>query len=221
MEEIRKHHNDAKRALIQSVTKEGYHILDVGSGFGGDLMKWKNCGAYINMCEPRQESLDECKSRAKNMKIRANFYLGDITKCPKRQFDVICYNFSLHYIFESKKLFDISMREIKNRMKPGGMFIGIIPDSEKIIFKTPLEDELGNYFIMDENSGYGNYGEKLKVKLVDTPYYANGEVPEPIGYRDILITRMMEMGFTLVSWEGLEGSKISELYSKFIFVYKR
>ncbi len=41
MEEIRKHHNDAKRALIQSVTKEGYHILDVGSGVGGDLMKWK------------------------------------------------------------------------------------------------------------------------------------------------------------------------------------
>jgi len=30
-----------------------------------------------------------------------------------------------------------------------------------------------------------------------------------------------EMGFTLELWEGLTGNPISELYSKFIFVYKR
>ena len=33
MEVIRKNHNDAKRNLIQSVSKEGEHILDVGCGF--------------------------------------------------------------------------------------------------------------------------------------------------------------------------------------------
>ena len=44
MEEIRRNHNEAKRQLIQSVAKNGQHILDVGCGFGGDLQKWAKCG---------------------------------------------------------------------------------------------------------------------------------------------------------------------------------
>ena len=58
MEEIRKNHNEAKRDLIQSVTNEGAHILDVGCGFGGDLQKWHKCGANINMCDPEPTALE-------------------------------------------------------------------------------------------------------------------------------------------------------------------
>ena len=78
MEEIRRLHNDEKRALIELVTRKGDSILDVGCGFGGDLQKWKKVGANINMCEPSESALNEAKSRAKNMKIRVNFYHGDI-----------------------------------------------------------------------------------------------------------------------------------------------
>jgi hypothetical protein len=106
-------------------------------------------------------------------------------------------------------------------MKPGGKLIGIIPDSEKIVFRTPYRDEIGNYFLMSSKAGYGEYGEKLFVHLVDTPFYAEGPKPEPICYRDRLITTLEEMGFRLQLWEGLSGNPISELYSKFIFVYKR
>jgi ubiquinone/menaquinone biosynthesis C-methylase UbiE len=70
MDEIRKNHNDAKRTLIQSVTKEGQHILDVGCGFGGDLQKWHKCGVNINMCDPEPEALVEARTRAKTMKLR-------------------------------------------------------------------------------------------------------------------------------------------------------
>jgi SAM-dependent methyltransferase len=207
MEEIRKNHNNAKRDLIQSTTLDGQHILDVGCGFGGDLQKWHKCGANINMCDPEPEALLEAKSRAKNMHMRVNFYEGDIHACPKRKFDVVCFNFSLHYIFASRELFFSSIHEIKKRMKPGGSLIGIIPDSEKIIFKTPHLDEMGNFF-------------KLK-DLVDTPYYAEGPKSEPVAYKDLLVTHLEELGFKLQSWEGLEGNPISELYSKFIFVYNR
>jgi len=64
MEEIRKNHNDAKRSLIQSVAREGQHILDVGCGFGGDLQKWSKCGVNINMCDPEPDALEEARSRA-------------------------------------------------------------------------------------------------------------------------------------------------------------
>ena len=143
MEEIRKNHNDAKRELIQRVTTNSQHILDVGCGFGGDLQKWHKCGANIN-----------------------------IHACPKRKFDVVCYNFSLHYIFATKELFFSSIHEIKKRVKPGGRLIGIIPDSEKLLFKTPYLDDVGNFFKLKQH-GDGGFGEKLFVNLTDTPFFIN------------------------------------------------
>ena len=105
-------------------------------------------------------------------------------------------------------------------MKPGGCLIGIIPDSEKIIFKTPLKDDMGNFFLLKE-PGNGGFGEKLFVHLSDTPYYADGPKSEPVAYKDHLVTHLEDLGFSLQSWEGLSGNPISELYSKFIFVYNR
>jgi len=148
-----------------------------------------------------------------------NFYHGDIHTCPHRKYDIVCYNFSLHYIFQTRELFTSTLHEIKKRMKPGGIFMGIIPDSERIIFKTPYLDEQGNFFKMKGTSS-GNFGEKLFVHLIDTPYYADGPKSEPIAHKDLLVTHMENTGFSLVSWEGLKGNAISELYSKFIFVYK-
>ena len=219
MEELRKAHNNFKRSLIESVTKTNDHILDVGSGFGGDLSKWNKCGAIINMAEPDEDALHEARDRARGMHIRVNFYLGDIHQCPNRYYDIICYNFSLHYIFQTRELFFSSIREIKNRMKRGGKLIGIIPDSESILFRTPLKDDMGNFFIM-KNPGNGDFGEKLFVNLVDTPYYLEGAKSEPIAYKDLLITHLEELGFRLVKWEQLSGNPISKLYSQFIFSYK-
>jgi SAM-dependent methyltransferase len=219
MENLRRLHNDEKRDLITRVTRRGDSILDVGCGFGGDLKKWENAGANINMCEPNEEALQEAKRRAKNMKIRVNFYLGDIHSTPVRKHDIVCYNFALHYVFQSKELFLSTMREIKKRLKPGGKFVGIIPDSHAIIFKTPYQDDLGNFFKMQETSN-GAFGEKLFVHLADTPYYADGPKSEPLAHKDLLISHLENEGFTLELWEGLKGHPISELYSKFIFVYK-
>jgi ubiquinone/menaquinone biosynthesis C-methylase UbiE len=219
MEEIRKHHNESKRLLIQNVAREGQHILDVGCGFGGDLQKWHKCGVNINMCDPSSDALVEAKSRARNMKMRVNFYEGDIFNCPNRKYDIICFNFSLHYIFQSADLFFKSIREIKKRMKPGGLLIGIIPDSEKIIMKTPLQDDMGNFFIT-KGSSYGGFGEKLFVNLIDTPYYKDGAKSEPIAHKDLLWTELEKSGFRLEEWSSLEGNQISDLYSRFIFHYK-
>ena len=221
MEDIRRHHNTVKRTLIQSVTKQGYSVLDVGCGFGGDLQKWASCGIRsLDMCDPSSEALVEAKSRASKMKeLEPNFYHGDITTCPSnKKYDVVCYNFSLHYIFANEKLFRHSIRAIKDRLKIGGKLIGVIPDSERIIMDTPFKDELGNFMIRKYTTGFGNFGEKLFVMLVDTPFYNDEAKSEPIAYRDTLITELQEMGLHLELWENLTGTKLSSMYSRFIFV---
>jgi len=82
-----------------------------------------------------------------------------------------------------------------------------------------MTDEMGNFFKLKETS-YGNFGEKLFVHLADTPYYADGPKSEPLAHKDLLITQLENMGFSMEKWEGLSGNSISELYSKFIFVYR-
>lgn len=219
MEELRRLHNDEKRSLIESVTRAGDSILDVGCGFGGDLQKWSKVRANISMCEPNLDALNEARDRAKNMKMRVNFYHGDIRACPNRKYDIVCYNFALHYIFQTRELFSETLREIKKRMKPGGVFVGIIPDSEQIMFKTPFSDSHGNFFKLKGTSN-GDFGEKLFVHLADTPYYADGPKSEPLAHKDMLITHLENTGFTMKLWKPLRGNPISELYSKFIFVYR-
>ena len=222
MEEIRKSHNLVKRHLIQKVTchKKGLHVLDVGCGRGGDLQKWAFGKVFLDACDPDEESLKEAVQRSYSMRWRVNFFNGDIFSCPYKKYDVICYNFSLQYIFQNGGLFFKSLNEIRKRMKPGGKLIGCIPDSEQVLNRTPIKDTLGNYMIRKDDSGYGNFGEKLFVYLTDTPYYSGGPIPEPIAYKDMLITHLENKGFTLESWTPFDTQfEISKIYSQFIFVY--
>jgi SAM-dependent methyltransferase len=221
MEEIRKCHNFAKRKLIEEHVCENDYVLDVGCGCGGDLSKWKHVGIKkLNMCDPDETSIVEARKRAQNLKMTPRFYVGDITDCPPRQYDVICYNFSLQYIFSDEKKFKSSIKCIVNNLKKNGKLIGIIPDSDMMIMKLPYKDELGNFFNRNmSNTGFGNIGEKLWVQLVDTPYYSTGPKSEPIAYKDLLVHELSKHNIELQSWEQLKtGKEISKLYSKFIFV---
>jgi hypothetical protein len=83
---------------------------------------------------------------------------------------------------------------------------------------TPFRDTLGNFITRSENTGYGNFGEKILVKLADGPFYKDGPKLEPIAYKDLLVTHIEDIGFRLVSWAPLQQFEISKMYSAFIFV---
>jgi SAM-dependent methyltransferase len=218
MEEVRKYHNLVKRQLIRSVTKTGFSALDVGCGFGGDLQKWQSCYTNVDMCDPNSDSLIEARRRAEKLSMSVSFYEGDILACPEKVYDVVCYNFSLHYIFASRELFFKSIKAIRSRMDRGSVLVGCIPDSMSILMATPFKDEFENFMSRGDATGYGNFGEKLFVRLVDTPFYKDGPKSEPIAYKDLLITHLEDIGIRLVLWESLEKYDISKLYSRFIFV---
>ena len=224
MEDIRKHHNNLKKLLIQSLTSNGKRqkVLDVGCGHGGDLHKWRHANVELHACDPDQESLEEAQKRAGAIGYRVKFYKGDILQCPPRErYDLICYNFALQYIFESEKLFLKSIECIVNHLHPSGKLFGCIPDSEMMMMFTPFKDHLGNFFQMGPRSGHGGYGEKLFVELVDTLYYQDGPKSEPIAYKDLLINALESRGMSMITWKPLDLKSfgtVTQMYSKFIFV---
>jgi ubiquinone/menaquinone biosynthesis C-methylase UbiE len=219
MEAVRAYHNSVKRHLIQSVAQPGHRALDVGCGFGGDLQKWKHCQVKVDMCDPRLESLAEAQKRAEGLHMKVDFFEGDISSCPNKMYDIICYNFSLHYIFQNKNLFFKSIHGITSRLKKGGHLIGCIPDSESILMSTPFKDGFGNVLTRGGDTGCGEFGETVSVFLADTPYYGDGKSkPEPIAYKDLLVTHLAKVGIQLVQWTPLDKYEISKLYSVFIFM---
>jgi len=220
MENYRKIHNNVKRTLIQSTVTPGMRVLDVGCGFGGDLQKWSSVNAVVTMCDPIPASVDEARRRARTMGMSSiNILHGDILRCPDEMYDAICYNFSLHYIFESRDTFMKSLEAIKNRLTIGGALFGCIPDSEKILLRAPFRDSMGNTFTLDKRTGWGNFGERIWVKLSNTPFYKNGARPEPLAYKDMLVTHLDDMGIELREWEPFDSPfDLSGFYSTFKFV---
>jgi len=215
MDRMRKMHNEAKRVHIQKNVPVGSLVLDVGCGRGGDLHKWKKC--TVIGIDPDEESIKEATKRAHECGYTwASFMHGDIHDAPQILYDVICYNFSLQYIFKSEELFESTMKNIVSRLRIGGILIGVVPDASRIPIK--YIDSLGNTiergYYSSNNQQFGNMAI---VRLADGPYYANGPVPEPLCYKQFLF---QVEGLELESWEKMvpeHTGLISDIYSKFIF----
>jgi hypothetical protein len=112
---------------------------------------------------------------------------------------------------------------ISQRLKPGGIFFGVVPDANKIL-KLPLEwkDSLGNEIKRGLSIGKGGprFGEMILVRLADGPYYAAGAVPEPLAYKSKLVEICFDYNLTMVEWKPFitqSNGLISDIYSRFIF----
>jgi len=217
MEALRRLHNNCKRELIQKWVNRGDSVLDCGCGRGGDWHKWKAVGARVFAIDPDDESLTEAENRAIEMNFGV-FFLGNgtiIQAAFAGPFDVVCYNFSIHYIMEN---FENSIKAIQCAVKPGGLLIGITPDNHQA---NKIADERGHYIdrlgnIFDIYQG----GRRLSVKLTDGPFYADGARDEPLLDANMLMNRLEELDFELIYWGPMldqPNGLISDLYSKFVF----
>lgn len=218
--DIRKLHNGAKRDLLNTWVKPGSTVLDCGCGRGGDWHKWKALKARIFAIDPDEESLIEAENRAHDLNLGVWFLgQGDIRQAAfAGPFDVVCYNFSLHYIFEDQKTLELSLKALAIAVAPGGLLIGIVPElarAESLVDQFGhFKDELGNEIALLQD------GRRLMVRLVDGPFYADGGREEPTLDAGVLIALLKDHGFEKVVWEPMlsrPNGLVSDLYSKFVF----
>jgi len=223
MDKLRKLHNDIKRRLITGLVSKNSTVLDVGSGRGGDLAKWKAAGAKVTMIDPDVESVKEARQRATTVYPETYILMGDVCLAPDGPYDYICYNFSLQYIFKTESYMEECIDQIAKRLKPGGSFFGIAPNANRILdLPEKWTDSLGNTIERGPSIGKSGErcGEMILVRLAGGPYYAAGAIPEPLCYFNMLNRVCFKHRlalFTRVQMVKEPTGTISDIYDQFIF----
>lgn len=152
---MRKYHNQVKSALLSKYVYEGAIILDIGSGRGGDIGKWRaNKLKRVYASEP---SFNEKNTDAFSIDTRNEFNkrLSEQLNLPNQP-DVkqIKYGvqktqqivkaikkdklsagvafFSLTFLAESQEKFDSFIETIDKVIPPKGKFVGIVMDGHRV-----------------------------------------------------------------------------------------
>jgi mRNA (guanine-N7-)-methyltransferase len=153
-------------------------VLDLCSGKGGDLLKWRKAGISKLVCADIAEtSVEQCEIRYREMKGRtqhdrhsgeifsAEFITADCTKVRLREkyedasmkFDLSSCQFSFHYCFESLPQAKMMLQNACECLTLGGYFIGTTPNSLEIMKRLRLS----------ESKAFGNDVYRVTYELDD------------------------------------------------------
>ncbi|CAO1427860.1 unnamed protein product [Diamesa serratosioi] len=139
-------------------------VLDMCCGKGGDLLKWQKGGITHLICTDIADvSVEQCKARYEKItsndpperkSFQAEFFTSDSTRDNLRKkyrdksidLNLVSCQFAFHYCFESPKQAETMLKNVSECLKPGGYFIGTIPDAYDIMRrqKAAGSDTFGN-----------------------------------------------------------------------------
>ncbi|KAI8854924.1 guanine-N(7)-methyltransferase domain-containing protein [Chytridium lagenaria] len=184
--------NWIKSLLIGRYTRRGSKVLDFCCGKGGDLLKWVKAevGDLVGV--------DIAAVSISHAQQRYSEKTGLHTT-----FDVVSCQFALHYCGIDEKACRKAMENISQFLRPGGVFIGTIPDAYRIMKRltTSESGSFGNdiYSIVFENKNHdGLYGHKYVFELAD----AIDSCPEYLLYFPTLVKMAKEYGLRLLFRKG-------------------
>ncbi|GAA5969945.1 hypothetical protein JCM8115_001187 [Rhodotorula mucilaginosa] len=187
-------------------------VLDLGCGKGGDLQKWAKAGTdeYVGI-DIAAVSVEQARSRWQGLRGKrfpAEFYTLDCFEdsieevlspvLVTRPFDVVSMQFCMHYAFETEAKVRTMLENVVRYLKPGGIFIGTIPDAQNLFEHLDAADPanplvFGNsvYSVkFDAREHDSVYGHRYTFYLQD----AVEEVPEYVVYWDNFVALAAEYG---------------------------
>ena len=140
---LRRYHNRIKRDLFTKSMpdQDKTYLLDIGSGRGGDIYKWKVFDKIVAV-EPNPEHIKELERRLEESKIRDRVYIlqagGEETEKIKAavdewiggRVDVVSSMLSLTFFWQKSELVDALVETILVNIKPKGKFIFLTMDGD-------------------------------------------------------------------------------------------
>ncbi len=138
---LRKYHNRIKKKLFNSV--DGKYLLDIGSGKGGDINKWRKFDKIVAV-EPNSEHIEELKRRLKSAGIENKVFIlqaggedtEQIQKAVKKfiggRVDVVSMMLSLTFFWQSQSLVKALSNTIITNIKPQGKYIFFTMDGNLV-----------------------------------------------------------------------------------------
>ncbi|XP_047974487.1 mRNA cap guanine-N7 methyltransferase 1 [Salvia hispanica] len=150
---LKKLNNWIKSVLIQLYAKKGDAVLDLACGKGGDLIKWDKAriGYYVGI-DIAEGSIEDCRTRyngdadhhqrRKKFSFPARLLCGDCFEvrldkvlAEDAPFDVCSCQFAMHYSWSTEARARRALANVSALLRPGGIFIGTMPDANVIIKK--------------------------------------------------------------------------------------
>lgn len=150
---IKKLNNWIKSVLIQLYARRGDYVLDLACGKGGDLIKWDKAkiGYYVGI-DIAEGSVEDCRTRyngdadqhqrRKKFSFPARLICGDCFEARLDKvlagdapFDICSCQFALHYSWSTEARARRALANVSALLRPGGIFIGTMPDANVIIKK--------------------------------------------------------------------------------------
>lgn len=235
---MRRIHNIDKSEMLELC--ESKKLLDIGSGRGGDIYKWKTNNINVYAVEPDLNNLYEFYSRIDNMgykEIEKNVFenknrihilnaAGEESEqifSFAGQTDCLSIFNALTFFFKSEDMLDSLITTIKN--SSAEIFMGMVMDGEKTEELLSQQNPYSDYGWEIENIDISNeiYGRKIKINLE-----ADAIVKDQIEYLvsfEVLKQKLGEIGFKLGNSffldypDKMSGSQnsLSRLYRSFVF----
>ncbi|KAK4794753.1 hypothetical protein SAY86_012747 [Trapa natans] len=150
---LKKLNNWIKSVLIQLYARPGDAVLDLACGKGGDLIKWDKAkiGYYVGI-DIADGSIEDCRTRyngdadhhqrRKKFSFPACLMCGDCFEArldkvlaEDAPFDICSCQFAMHYSWSTEARARRALANVSALLRPGGTFIGTMPDANVIIKK--------------------------------------------------------------------------------------
>ncbi|XP_071736643.1 mRNA cap guanine-N(7) methyltransferase 1-like [Rutidosis leptorrhynchoides] len=157
---LKKLNNWIKSVLIQLYAKKGDSVLDLACGKGGDLIKWDKAkiGYYVGI-DIADGSIEDCRTRyngdadhhqrRKKFTFPARLLCGDCFEvrldkalADDAPFDLCSCQFAMHYSWSTEARARRALANVSSLLRPGGIFIGTMPDANVIVKKLRAADGL-------------------------------------------------------------------------------